>query len=290
MTGSINTVSGLRNRSRAYVKIEDGCDRFCSYCVIPFARGRVISKPAEEIISEVKNLLDSGYHEFTLTGINIALYGSDFVDDKKDEIAGQARNDAGLVRNDAGLVRNDAGLLEERRNVPNDGDLGDIPRRGVSPDLLGLLGLIAEIPGDFRIGLGSIEPTVVDEGFARRLMEIPKLLPEFHISLQSGSDSILKSMKRPYTMEGFEEIVKIIREKYPEAKIGTDIIVGYPGETEADFEASMDAVRRIGFDHVHVFKYSRRKGTVATEMPNQVSEEVKSKRSKRLIELSGSTK
>jgi threonylcarbamoyladenosine tRNA methylthiotransferase MtaB len=209
----------------------------------------VISKPAEEIISEIKNLLDSGYSEFTLTGINIALYGSDFVADEKGEIAGQARNDAELF------------------------------------DLLCLLGLISEIPGDFRIVLGSLEPTVVDETFARRLMEIPKLLPEFHISLQSGSDSILKSMKRPYTMEGFEVIVKIIREKYLEAKISTDIIVGYPGETEADFEASLDAVRRIGFDHVHVFKYSRRKGTAATEMPNQVPEEEKSKRSKRLIKL-----
>jgi threonylcarbamoyladenosine tRNA methylthiotransferase MtaB len=237
----------------------------------------VISKPAEEIISEIKNLLDSGYSEFTLTGINIALYGRDI-----------GMDPASSAGTNSAITPASSATTPALPTTAPALDAG--PTMNANFDLPTLLGLISQIPGDFRIVLGSLEPTVVDEEFVRRLMEIPKLLPEFHISLQSGSDNILKSMKRPYTMEGFEEIVKIIREKYPEAKISTDIIVGYPGETEADFEASVDAVRHIGFDHVHVFKYSRRKGTAATEMPNQVPEEKKSKRSKRLIELSGSTK
>jgi len=221
-------------RTRAYLKIEDGCDRFCAYCVIPYARGPVRSRPEAEILAEAQDLLAAGYKELILTGINTALYGQD---------AGGAQT----------------------------GGLADLVRK------------IAALDGDFRIRLGSVEPTVIDAAHAAELAAAPKLCPHFHLSLQSGSDRILAAMGRRYRMAEYQKIVAALRRIDPDFGISTDIIVGFPGETEADFAESLRAVEETDFAYIHVFKYSKRPGTRAAAMPDQVPEQVKSERSRRLL-------
>jgi threonylcarbamoyladenosine tRNA methylthiotransferase MtaB len=218
----------LSDRTRAYLKIEDGCDRLCAYCIIPHARGPVRSRPATELIDEAASLIDRGYKEIILTGINAALYA--------------------------------------------DGNA----------DLIALTKSIAALPGDFRLRLSSLEPTVIDAEYAKRLAGTDKLCPHLHLSLQSGSNAVLAAMGRRYTIDDYAKIISVLKERDPLFGLTTDIIVGFPNETNEDFCRSAEAVREFGFSHVHVFRYSKRPGTKAAEMPNQISDCIKKMRSDRL--------
>ena len=220
-------------KTRAVIKVQDGCDRFCSYCIIPYARGRVRSRKPEHIIKEIENIAKQGIKEVVITGIHIASYGKDF------------RNGYKLID-----------LLEE----------------------------INQIEGIERIRLGSIEPLLITEEFVQRLTKLEKICEHFHLSLQSGCDETLKRMNRRYTIEQFTEIVERLRVAYSNVNLTTDIIVGFPGETEEEFNKTYKFLENIKFYKMHIFKYSQRKGTKAAEMPEQISPE--EKRSKKLIELS----
>ena len=228
-------VSGMDSRTRAYIKIEDGCDRYCSYCIIPFARGKVRSRSKTGILNEAETLIKKGYKEIILTGINAALYGTDL----------------------------------QKGN-----------------DLISLLKSISSLEGDFRIRLSSLEPTVINAKYAKKIIEIDKLCPHLHLSLQSGSNNILSAMKRRYTKDEYLDILRVLKDKDPDYSITTDIIVGFPGESESDFCDSISMVKKAGFSKVHVFKYSKRNGTSASDMPNQIPEKIKSERSKKLMEIS----
>ena len=229
-------------KTRAVIKIQDGCDRFCSYCIIPYARGRVRSRKPESILSEITQIASKGIKEVVITGIHIASYGKDFAMSKDSK-------------------------LENYR-------------------LIDLLEEINKIKGIERIRLGSIEPLLITEEFVGRLKKLEKICHHFHLSLQSGCDETLKRMNRRYTTEQFKEIVKILRKTYDDVNLTTDIIVGFPGETNEDFEITYNYLKKIKFYKMHVFPYSPRKGTVAAKMPDQIQGDVKEKRSKRLIELS----
>ena len=222
-------------KTRAVIKVQDGCDRFCSYCIIPYARGKVRSRKPEHIIKEIENIAKQGIKEVVITGIHIASYGKDF------------RNGYKLID-----------LLEE----------------------------INQIEGIERIRLGSIEPLLITEEFVQRLTKLEKICEHFHLSLQSGCDETLKRMNRRYTIEQFTEIVERLRVAYSNVNLTTDIIVGFPGETEEEFNKTYKFLENIKFYKMHIFKYSQRKGTKAAEMPEQISPEEKEKRSKKLIELS----
>lgn len=220
---------------RAEVKIQDGCDRFCTYCMIPYARGPVRSRKMENVIGEIEKLRDSGTKEVVITGIHISSYGKDF------------KNDTTLID-----------LLEE----------------------------INKIDGIERIRLGSLEPRIITEDFVSRLIKLNKICNHFHLSLQSGCDETLKRMNRKYTTEEFRSIVKLLRDNILEVALTTDVIVGFPGETDEEFEKTYKFLEEIKFSKMHVFKYSKRKGTPAATMENQVPEEIKDERSKKLIEMS----
>lgn len=222
-------------KTRAVIKVQDGCDRFCSYCIIPYARGRVRSRKPEHIIKEIENIAKQGIKEVVITGIHIASYGKDF-------------------------------------------------RNGYK--LIDLLEKINQIEGIERIRLGSIEPLLITEEFVQRLTKLEKICEHFHLSLQSGCDETLKRMNRRYTIEQFTEIVERLRVAYSNVNLTTDIIVGFPGETEEEFNKTYKFLENIKFYKMHIFKYSQRKGTKAAEMPEQISPEEKEKRSKKLIELS----
>lgn len=232
-------IMSMEGRTRAFIKIQEGCNRFCSYCLIPFARGKVRSRDPEEVIEEARTLISHGFKEIVLTGINTALYGTE-----------------------EGF-REKYGTREE----------------GIESIIKG----IDSLPGDFRIRLSSLEPTVVNAEYVGRLMKYPKLCPHLHLSIQSGSDNVIRAMNRHYTRKEYLDIVKVLREHDPGYGITTDIIVGFPGETEEDFRDSLDMVREAGFLKVHAFKYSKRKGTKAESMKEQVPGEIKNIRSDRLI-------
>ena len=229
-------------KTRAVIKIQDGCDRFCSYCIIPYARGRVRSRKPESIISEITQIASKGIKEVVITGIHIASYGKDFAMSKDDKLANYRLID----------------LLEE----------------------------INEIQGIQRIRLGSIEPLLITEEFVERLKKLEKICHHFHLSLQSGCDETLKRMNRRYTTEQFREIVKRLRNAYSDVNLTTDIIVGFPGETDEEFNKTYQFLKEIKFYKMHVFKYSPRKGTKASVMLNQINGDIKEERSKKLIELS----
>ena len=229
-------------KTRAFMKIQDGCDRFCSYCIIPYARGRVRSRKPESIISEITQIASKGIKEVVITGIHIASYGKDFAMSKESKLKNYKLID----------------LLEE----------------------------INKISGIKRIRLGSIEPLLIDSNFVERLKKLEKICHHFHLSLQSGCDETLQRMNRRYTIKQFEEIVKLLREAYNDVNLTTDIIVGFPGETEEEFDKTYKFLEKIKFYKMHVFKYSPRKGTKAAIMQNQISGDIKEKRSKKLIELS----
>lgn len=229
-------------KTRAVIKIQDGCDRFCSYCIIPYARGRVRSRKPESIISEITQIASKGIKEVVITGIHIASYGKDFVMSKDSKLANYRLID----------------LLEE----------------------------INEIQGIQRIRLGSIEPLLITVEFVGRLKKLEKICHHFHLSLQSGCDETLKRMNRRYTTEQFKEIVRLLRGAYSDVNLTTDIIVGFPGETDEEFNKTYQFLKEIKFYKMHIFKYSPRKGTKAAVMPNQINGDIKEERSKKLIELS----
>lgn len=222
-------------KTRAVIKVQDGCDRFCSYCIIPYARGRVRSRKPQSVISEIEKIAKQGIQEVVVTGIHVASYGKDF------------NNDYKLID-----------LLEE----------------------------INKIDGIKRIRLGSIEPLLITEKFVERLKKLEKICHHFHLSLQSGCDETLKRMNRRYTIEEFKEIVNRLRKNYEDVILTTDIIVGFPGETEEEFNKTYEFLKDIKFYKMHVFKYSPRKGTKAANMPKQIDGKQKEIRSKKLIELS----
>ena len=229
-------------KTRAVIKIQDGCDRFCSYCIIPYARGRVRSRKPESIISEITQIASKGIKEVVITGIHIASYGKDFAMSKDSKLTNYRLID----------------LLEE----------------------------INEIQGIQRIRLGSIEPLLITVEFVERLKKLEKICHHFHLSLQSGCDETLKRMNRRYTIEQFKEIVRLLRNAYSDVNLTTDIIVGFPGETDEEFNKTYQFLKEIKFYKMHVFKYSPRKGTKAAVMPNQINGDIKEERSKKLIELS----
>ena len=222
-------------KTRAVIKIQDGCDRFCSYCIIPYARGRVRSRKPESIISEISKIAENGIKEVVITGIHVASYGKDFKEEYK---------------------------------------------------LIDLLEEINKIEGIKRIRLGSIEPLLITEEFIERLKKLEKICHHFHLSLQSGCDETLKRMNRRYTTEQFKTIVELLRKTYKDVNLTTDIIVGFPGETDEEFNKTYEFLKEIKFYKMHVFKYSPRKGTKAAVMENQIPGNIKEERSKKLIELS----
>ena len=221
--------------TRAYVKIQDGCNRFCTYCIIPYVRGRIRSRQKDDIFNEVSSLALKGCAEVVLTGIHLSSYGL---------------------------------------------DMG-----GNAPGLIDIIEMINGIEGIRRIRLGSLEPRIVTEEFAKRLAACEKICPHFHLSLQSGCDATLIRMNRKYTTGEFAEGVKILRRYFDNPAITTDVIVGFPGETQEEFDITYEYLKQIKFYELHVFKYSRRKGTMADKMPDQVDEQIKSARSDRLLEL-----
>lgn len=222
------------DHTRAYIKVQDGCNQFCTYCIIPYARGRVRSREVEDVIREVRALAENGYREVVLTGIHLSSYGIDF-----------------------------------------DGER----------HLLELIRAVHEVEGIRRIRLGSLEPGIITEEFAEALAALPKMCPHFHLSLQSGCDATLKRMNRRYTSGEYYEKCRILRKYFDRPALTTDVIVGFPGETEEEFRQSMEFVDKVDFYETHIFKYSRREGTKAAVMEDQISEQVKAKRSALMISL-----
>ncbi|MDR0519101.1 MAG: MiaB/RimO family radical SAM methylthiotransferase [Clostridiales Family XIII bacterium] len=268
---------------RAYIKIEDGCDRYCAFCIVPYARGAVRSRALGDIVEEARQLVSRGYKELILTGVNAALYGSDAE-------TGDARrgpSSSGAIH--AAGVSHTPGVSHAPGVSPPPGisPAPDSSRSTCSPRAAGIMGVvdaISELDGDFRIRLSSLEPTVVDAAYARELVKRERLCPHLHLSLQSGSDSVLSAMGRRYTMDEYLRIVEVLKSRDPLYSITTDLIVGFPGETDEDFRRTLDSVDKVGFSKIHVFKYSRRTGTRAAEMDGQIAEQKKSERSRHLIE------
>ena len=225
-------LSRTAEHTRAYIKVQDGCNQFCSYCIIPYARGRVRSRSHDSVIREVEELARNGYKEVVLTGIHLSSYGV---------------------------------------------DTGD--------DLLSLILSIHEIEGIRRIRLGSLEPRIITEEFAKTIAGLPKMCPHFHLSLQSGCDATLKRMNRRYTSEEYYEKCVLLRKYFDNPALTTDVIVGFPGETEEEFAQSKAFIDKVDFYETHVFKYSKREGTRAAQMEEQVPESVKTIRSNELLEL-----
>ena len=228
-------ISQTNGKTRAFIKVQDGCDRFCTYCIIPYARGRIRSRNLQDIVDEVKNLSDRGYREVVLTGIHVASYGKDLKD---------------------------------------------------GSSLLTVIKAVAEIDKIERIRLSSVEPVLFTEEFVDEICKIDKLVPHYHLSLQSGCDETLKRMNRRYTSEEYRKIVEILRERIPDVAITTDVIVGFPGETNEEFSQTLAFLKDIKLMHTHVFKYSPRKGTPAAKMENQVDPQMKNMRSATLLSLS----
>ena len=220
--------------TRAYIKVQDGCNQFCSYCIIPYARGRVRSRAKEDVVAEVTDLAKNGYQEVVLTGIHLSSYGIDF------------------------------------ENEDN---------------LLSLIRAVHEIEEIKRIRLGSLEPRIITEEFVQAIAALPKMCPHFHLSLQSGCNETLKRMNRRYTSEEFYEKCEILRKYFEKPALTTDVIVGFPQETEEEFETTYEFLKKICFYETHIFKYSKREGTKAAVMQGQIPEQIKAKRSARLIEL-----
>lgn len=222
-------------KTRAVIKVQDGCNQFCSYCIIPYARGRIRSRKPESVIKEIIDVAKEGIKEVVITGIHIVSYGKDFNTEYR---------------------------------------------------LIDLLEEIQKVDGIQRIRLGSLEPTLITEEFVTRLKKLSKICDHFHLSLQSGCNETLKRMNRKYTTDQFRHVVELLRNAYPEVHLTTDVIVGFPGETEEEFNKTYEFLKEIKFYKMHVFKYSPRSGTVAAKMPNQIDGNIKEERSNKLIELS----
>jgi len=226
-------LSKTAEHTRAYIKVQDGCNQFCTYCIIPFARGRVRSRAKDDVIREVTDLANNGYQEVVLTGIHLSSYGVD---------------------------------LEQE-------------------DLLSLILAVHEVEGIQRIRLGSLEPRIITEEFAKTIAALPKMCPHFHLSLQSGCDETLRRMNRRYTSEEYYEKCQLLRKYFDNPALTTDVIVGFPGETEEEFEKSKAFVDKVNFYETHIFKYSKRQGTKAAVMDNQVPEQIKTVRSNIMLEM-----
>lgn len=227
-------IDQTKEHTRAFIKVQDGCNQFCSYCIIPYARGRVRSRRFENVIAEVERLAANGFKEVVLTGIHLSSYGVDFEEA--------------------------VGLLE-------------------------LIQAVNAVKGIERIRLGSLEPKIVTEHFASELSKLDKICPHFHLSLQSGCDATLKRMNRKYTTKEYERGCELLRKYFVHPAITTDVIVGFPGETEEEFEQTKAYLEHIHFYEMHIFKYSKRKGTRAAVMPDQIDEQIKAARSEKLIAL-----
>ena len=223
---------GLEGRTRAMLKVQDGCVNFCSYCIIPYTRGPIRSAPIELAVEQTKQLKEKGYREITVTGIEIASWGA------------------------------------------------DLPGK---PTLASLLEAVCAAAGDMRVRLGSLEPRIVTEEFCERLKKLPNLCPQFHLSMQSGCDTVLERMRRKYDTARYLQSVELLKAAFPGCAVTTDMIVGFPGETEEEFRESLAFIRRCGFGDMHIFPYSRRPGTPADKMPGQLSNAVKEDRSRRAI-------
>jgi threonylcarbamoyladenosine tRNA methylthiotransferase MtaB len=234
-------LNSTMEKTRAFIKIQDGCNRFCTYCIIPYVRGRVRSREEEDILAEITKLVGKGYKEFVLTGIHISSYGTDKI--TKQQVFMEC--------------------------MP----------------LSKLLIKISQIRGVERIRLGSLEPRIITEDFVKIIAGIKQFCPHFHLSLQSGSNTVLARMNRKYTTEEFYDGVLLIRKYFIHPAFTTDVIVGFPGETDEEFEETKDFVQKVGFSHIHVFKYSMRTGTKAALMTGQIPDETKNMRSNELITL-----
>ncbi|HPW41815.1 MAG TPA: MiaB/RimO family radical SAM methylthiotransferase, partial [Bacillota bacterium] len=222
------SIKSYKSRTRAFLKIQEGCDQYCTYCIIPYARGHIRSRKPDSIIAEVKELAENGFREIVLTGIHVASYGK---------------------------------------------DLGNT-------SLIDIIEKVHEIDGIRRIRMSSVDPNVMTDGFIERLSRLPKICGHFHLSLQSGCDETLKRMNRKYTTGEYRRVVKKLREVFADVAITTDLIVGFPGETEEEFQKTVDFVEEIAFSAMHVFKYSQRTGTPAAKYENQIKPQVKDSRSK----------
>lgn len=264
--------------TRAYIKIQDGCNQFCTYCIIPFARGRVRSRHVEDICKEIKGLVKKGYREFVLTGIHISSYGVDFPSDAPQRVA-EACEKNEKQTNERQV--DEKQILIEKTDESND---EVVYFKGISR-LLSLIETIHAIEGVERIRLGSLEPRIITDGFAKRMSELPKICPHFHLSLQSGCDATLKRMNRHYTTEEYKKGVEILRRYYDNPAITTDVIVGFPGENDEEFLCTQEFLNEINFFEMHIFPYSRRKNTVAANMPGQVDGEIKKQRAHELLKL-----
>ncbi len=232
------SIDRIADHTRAFIKVQDGCNQFCSYCIIPYTRGRVRSRNPKEVEEEVRRLTASGYQEAVLTGIHLSSYGMDFPEDER-------------------------------------------------LTLLDLIKRIHEIEGLKRIRLGSLEPRIVTGEFAKALAGLEKICPHFHLSLQSGCDETLKRMNRRYTTKDYLDRCEILRKAFNNPAITTDVIVGFPGETEEEFSITKEYLKKIQFYEMHVFKYSKRNGTRAAVMPGQIPESIKTGRSNELLQLEG---
>jgi threonylcarbamoyladenosine tRNA methylthiotransferase MtaB len=228
------SLTEYEGKTRAFIKIQEGCNQYCTYCIIPYARGNIRSRNKDLVLEEVNRLAKAGYKEVVLTGIHIASYGKD---------------------------------LQE------------------TDYFLELLRAINKIPGILRIRLSSLEPNLINEAFLQKLQAVDKLCPHFHLSLQSGSDSVLKRMNRKYTGEEYRQAIFLIRQYFDNPALTTDVIVGFPGETDEDFEDTYDLVEALGFSEIHVFKYSPKKGTPAAKYNDQINGTIKQQRSEKLIAL-----
>ena len=231
------SIHKIADHTRAFLKIQDGCNQFCSYCIIPYTRGRVRSRRPDEVVAEVRELAAAGYQEVVLTGIHLSSYGVDFKEEEKKE------------------------------------------------NLLSLIKQVHEVEGIRRIRLGSLEPRIITEEFAQALASMPKFCPHFHLSLQSGCDSVLKRMNRRYDTAEYEAGCDLLRKYFTHPAITTDVIVGFPGETEEEFKITEEYLKKIHFYEMHIFKYSVREGTKAAVMPDQVPEQKKTERSNVLLAL-----
>ena len=242
------TITHMSEHTRAYIKIQDGCNQFCSYCIIPYVRGRIRSRKPEEIIQEVKKLAEADCKEVVLTGIHLSSYGKDWKDD-------------------------------EVNSSRLDGTA-----------LLDLLQAISEIDGILRIRMGSLEPRIMTEEFMTGLKKLPKVCPHFHLSLQSACNETLKRMNRKYTIEEYMESCDRLRTAFDRPALTTDVIVGFPGETQEEFETTCRNLEQLNLYEMHIFKYSKRRGTVAESMPDQVAEEEKNRRSDILLTMTARQK
>ncbi|MBP5415355.1 MAG: tRNA (N(6)-L-threonylcarbamoyladenosine(37)-C(2))-methylthiotransferase MtaB [Lachnospiraceae bacterium] len=242
------SIEGSSERTRVDIKIQDGCDQFCTFCIIPFARGRIRSRDPKEVVDEIKRLANAGYKEIVLTGIHLSSYGLDLHDE---------RTSYNIV------------AKEDYTNF----------------DLIDVIKKVSKIDGIERIRLGSLEPRIITRQFLESISAIDKVCPHFHLSLQSGCDETLKRMNRRYTANEYAAGVKLIREYYEHPAITTDIIVGFPGETNEEFQKTLRFVESIDFYETHIFKYSRRHGTIADTMPDQLTEKVKAQRSDELEKI-----